>query len=66
MFVVAATGHHWWMDGIVAIALLWGGLKLDTFVRGRRPEAPLEPEMAFAKASRTGTGFCQSAVVASK
>ena len=36
MFVVAATGHHWWLDGIVAIALLWGGLRLDTAVRRRR------------------------------
>lgn len=39
MFVVAATGHHWWLDGIVAIALLWGGLRLDTFVRARRAAA---------------------------
>lgn len=43
MFVVAATGHHWWMDGIVAIALLWGGLQLDTVLRGRR--APAAPEL---------------------
>ncbi len=31
--VVSATGHHWWLDGIVAIALLWAGLSLDTAVR---------------------------------
>ncbi|WP_332643683.1 phosphatase PAP2 family protein [Aeromicrobium sp.] len=36
MFVVAATGHHWWLDGVVAIVLLWGGLRLDTAVRRRR------------------------------
>ena len=36
MFVVASTGHHWWLDGIVAIAFLWGGLALDTAVRRRR------------------------------
>lgn len=33
--VVSATGHHWWLDGIVAIALLWIGLSLDTAVRRR-------------------------------
>lgn len=35
MFVVAATGHHWWLDGVVAIVLLWGGLKLDSAIRRR-------------------------------
>lgn len=29
IFVVAATGHHWWLDGIVAIGLLAIGLRLD-------------------------------------
>ncbi len=33
-FVVAATGHHWWLDGIVALALLGVGLAMDTY--GRR------------------------------
>ncbi len=33
--VVAATANHWWMDGIVAVLLLWGGLALDTAVRSR-------------------------------
>lgn len=32
-FVVAATGHHWWLDGIVAIGLLAIGLRLDTVLR---------------------------------
>ncbi|MBC7592853.1 MAG: phosphatase PAP2 family protein [Kineosporiaceae bacterium] len=32
-FVVAATGHHWWLDGIVAIGLLAIGLRLDTALR---------------------------------
>ena len=32
--VIAATGHHWWLDGIVALALLWVSLRLDTV--GRR------------------------------
>jgi hypothetical protein len=35
IFVVAATGHHWWLDGIVAIALLWVSLAADTYVRRR-------------------------------
>ncbi|GAA3533597.1 phosphatase PAP2 family protein [Aeromicrobium panaciterrae] len=50
MFVVAATGHHWWMDGIVAIGLLWGGLKLDTYVRARRAKTPSRAEPSFVKA----------------
>lgn len=35
LFVVAATGHHWWLDGIVAIAALWLSLALDSYVRRR-------------------------------
>jgi hypothetical protein len=35
VFVVAATGHHWWLDGVVAVALLGGGLLLDGTVRRR-------------------------------
>ena len=31
--VVSATGHHWWLDGIVSVLLLWAGLALDTAVR---------------------------------
>ncbi len=34
LLVVAATGHHWWLDGIVALALLWIALRIDTV--GRR------------------------------
>ena len=33
MFVVSATGNHWWMDGIVAIVLLGIALAIDTGVR---------------------------------
>ena len=33
VFVVAATGHHWWLDGIVAVLLLVAGLRLDTWMR---------------------------------
>jgi hypothetical protein len=34
ILVIAATGHHWWLDGIVALALLWVALHLDRL--GRR------------------------------
>ncbi|MBC7631589.1 phosphatase PAP2 family protein, partial [Aeromicrobium sp.] len=36
MFVVAATGHHWWLDGVVAVVLLAAGLRLGTGVSRRR------------------------------
>jgi hypothetical protein len=38
IFVVAATGHHWWMDGIVALVLLAISFRIDTMGRrlGRR------------------------------
>lgn len=36
MYVVAATGHHWWLDGLVALALLAAGLRFDTWWRARR------------------------------
>lgn len=32
-FVVAATGHHWWLDGIVAIVLLAVGLGINDAAR---------------------------------
>lgn len=49
--VVSASGHHWWLDGIVAIGLLMIGLGLDTFIRRWRAatvsvvtiEAPRQP-----------------------
>lgn len=31
--VVSATANHWWLDGVVAVALLLGGLAADTAVR---------------------------------
>lgn len=34
LFVVSATANHWWLDGVVAIVLLWVALWLDT--QGRR------------------------------
>ena len=47
-FVVAATGHHWWLDGIVALGLLWIALVLDDLgrraVRGWRGSRSREAE----------------------
>ena len=33
VFVVSATGHHWWLDGIVAIGLLGLAVVIDRSVR---------------------------------
>jgi len=33
LFVVAATGHHWWLDGIVALGLLAIAVAIDGGVR---------------------------------
>jgi len=33
IFVVSATGHHWWLDGIVAIGLLALAIVIDRSVR---------------------------------
>ncbi|MGB0114824.1 MAG: phosphatase PAP2 family protein [Ilumatobacteraceae bacterium] len=41
MLVVAATGHHWWLDGLVALGLLWIALQIDTV--GRRVVRSLRP-----------------------
>lgn len=54
--VVAATANHWWLDGVVAIALLWAGLLADSTARSflarrraRRAPAPeLVPAPAYA------------------
>jgi hypothetical protein len=49
MLVVAATGHHWWLDGIVALALLWLALRIDTLVfrRNARGQTPVvTPDLA--------------------
>lgn len=43
---VAATGNHWWLDGLVALPLLWLGLRLDTAARrrwARRTEGEVVP-----------------------
>jgi hypothetical protein len=43
MFAVSATGNHWWLDGVAAVALLGIALSLDThiFQRYRRHESIL-------------------------
>jgi hypothetical protein len=54
LLVVAATGHHWWLDGIVAIGLLWMALGLETL--GRRIALAWRaepPAMSEAPAERT-------------
>ncbi|MBG7603246.1 MAG: phosphatase PAP2 family protein [Actinobacteria bacterium] len=30
---LGATGHHWWLDGAVALGLLWAALRIDTVSR---------------------------------
>lgn len=54
LFVVAATGHHWWLDGIVALGLLFAALKIDTTVRrvidSRRATPPVVHTPAQADA----------------
>lgn len=35
MLAVSATGNHWWLDGIAAIALLAIALRIDTWLRRR-------------------------------
>ena len=37
ILVVAATGHHWWLDGGVAIALMGVALWIDRWGRQRGP-----------------------------
>jgi hypothetical protein len=53
MLVVSATGHHWWLDGVVGIGLVGVSMYLDTFGRrllaARRP-APVESLQPHAAA----------------
>jgi hypothetical protein len=58
MLVVSATGHHWWLDGIVALALLWVALQLDTlgrrWVRTMRDEPlPVTADVAVVEAAES-------------
>lgn len=43
---VSATGNHWWLDGIVAVALLGGGLAIDSGVRKFRARGRVESQQA--------------------
>lgn len=51
MLVIAATGHHWWLDGIVALVLLWVSLQLDTL--GRRAVGAVRAALAADAADAT-------------
>jgi hypothetical protein len=51
MLVIAATGHHWWLDGVVALVLLWVALQLDT--QGRRVVAAARVAFATGEGERT-------------
>ena len=51
VFVVAATGHHWWLDGVVALLLLVGGLRLDTWRRRARVRASRSPSSLHPSSS---------------
>ncbi len=44
--VVVATANHWWLDGVVAVAILIGAMALDRAVRGRLARAGLVPLVA--------------------
>ena len=35
MLAVSATGNHWWLDGIAAIALVGASLRIDSWARSR-------------------------------
>jgi hypothetical protein len=39
VLAVSATGNHWWLDGLVAMGLLYVGLQADGALRSlrRRP-----------------------------
>ena len=57
IYVVSATGHHWWMDGIVAIGLLVLALWIDHVGRAlwHRPastKGALEPMASSVRSSR--------------
>ena len=43
MLVVSATGNHWWLDGIVAIALLFIAIGVDAGVRRLASSRVVQP-----------------------
>jgi len=47
LLVVAATGHHWWLDGVVALALLGVAVWLDAI--GRRIATARRPSMSSTR-----------------
>lgn len=66
MLVVAATGDHWWLDGVVSLMLLAGALALNSAVRGRlgrRPDTQAshdaEPGTDNEHGSRHSVGYSE-------
>jgi len=53
MVAVAATGNHWWLDGLAALALLGIGMGLDSKIRRLRagPTVPAVPATVTAGAA---------------
>ena len=35
MLAFSATGHHWWLDGVAAIALVVIAIRIDGWARRR-------------------------------
>ena len=60
MIVVSATGNHWWLDGIVAIALLGVGLALDTAFRRRGNPTPVVPQASEVDQVSSAAGVSSS------
>jgi len=52
-FVVAATGHHWWLDGVVALLLLAAGLWGDARWRRSRERVRTPARAAAARGEET-------------
>jgi hypothetical protein len=55
VFVVAATGHHWWMDGVVALLLLVAGLRLDAWTRRSRAGTPAPRSRSWRRRSSSAS-----------
>jgi hypothetical protein len=53
VLAVTVTANHWWLDGIVPAALLWGAVAVQR-VRPRRSGAPSDPD-SLAPAISTGS-----------
>lgn len=68
IFVVSATGHHWWLDGIVAIVLLLAAVAIDAAARRvvahwRGSDADVDPPASRATPSEFGGDRVEEIVV---